>query len=50
VRHMADRVLVMRDGEVVESGATREVFRAPQHAYTRLLLDSIPRLPQASRR
>jgi len=51
VRHMADRVLVMRAGEVVEEGVTREVFRNPRHAYTRLLLDSIPRLPaQASRK
>jgi ABC-type glutathione transport system ATPase component len=44
VRHMADRVLVMRAGEVVEAGPTRDVFRAPQHPYTRALLDSIPRL------
>jgi peptide/nickel transport system ATP-binding protein len=44
VRHMTDRVLVMQQGRIVEEGATREVFRAPQHAYTRLLLDSIPRL------
>jgi peptide/nickel transport system ATP-binding protein len=51
VRHMTDRVLVMQAGKVVEDGATRQVFRAPQHPYTRLLLDSIPRLkPQASRR
>jgi peptide/nickel transport system ATP-binding protein len=50
VRHMADRVLVMRHGRVVEAGATRDVFRSPQHPYTRLLLDSIPRLPQASRK
>ena len=48
VRHMADRVLVMRNGEVVESGNTREVFRSPQHPYTRLLLDSIPRLRRSS--
>jgi peptide/nickel transport system ATP-binding protein len=44
VRHMTDRVLVMQQGRVVESGPTRGVFRAPQHAYTRLLLDSIPRI------
>ncbi len=50
VRHMADRVLVMQQGRIVEEGATRDVFRAPQHAYTRLLLASIPRLRvQASR-
>jgi ABC-type glutathione transport system ATPase component len=51
VRHMTDRVLVMQHGRVVEDGPTREVFRAPRDAYTRLLLESIPRLPsQASRR
>jgi peptide/nickel transport system ATP-binding protein len=51
VRHMTDRVLIMQHGRVVEEGPTRQVFRAPQHAYTRLLLESIPRLrTQASRR
>jgi peptide/nickel transport system ATP-binding protein len=58
VRHMTDRVLVLRGGRVVESGPTREVFRAPREPYTRLLLESIPRLrpprdradAQASRR
>jgi ABC-type glutathione transport system ATPase component len=44
VRHMADRVLVMQAGQVVETGATRDVFRNPRHPYTRLLLDSVPRL------
>lgn len=44
VRHMTDRVLVMSRGEVVEEGPTRDIFRAPRHSYTRLLLDSIPRL------
>jgi peptide/nickel transport system ATP-binding protein len=44
VRHMTDRVLVMQRGRVVEEGATRDVFRNPQHEYTRLLLQSIPRL------
>jgi ABC-type glutathione transport system ATPase component len=51
VRHMTDDVLVMQQGRVVERGPTREVFKAPQHPYTQLLLASIPRLrPQASRR
>ncbi len=44
VRHMSDRVLVMSRGRVVEQGATREIFKQPAHPYTRLLLDSIPRL------
>ena len=44
VRHMSDRVLVMSRGEIVEQGATRDIFREPRHPYTRLLLDSIPRL------
>ena len=44
VRHMCDRVLVMSRGAIVEEGPTREIFRAPQNPYTRLLLDSIPRL------
>jgi peptide/nickel transport system ATP-binding protein len=44
VRHMTDRVVVMQRGAIVEEGTTREVFRNPRHGYTRLLLDSIPRL------
>jgi ABC-type glutathione transport system ATPase component len=44
VRQMTERVLVMQAGRVVEEGVTREVFREPRHPYTRLLLDSIPRL------
>jgi ABC-type glutathione transport system ATPase component len=46
VRHMTDRLLVMRAGEVVEAGPTRAVFAAPQHPYTRMLLEAIPRLRQ----
>ncbi|SEP72691.1 dipeptide/oligopeptide/nickel ABC transporter permease/ATP-binding protein [Microlunatus flavus] len=41
VADLCDRLVVMRDGEVVESGSTREVFAAPRHAYTRSLLGSI---------
>ena len=44
VRHMTERVLVMQAGRVVEEGPTREIFRQPAHPYTRLLLESIPRL------
>ena len=42
VRHMADRVYVMSDGEIVEHNATESLFTAPQHPYTRTLLASEP--------
>jgi ABC-type dipeptide/oligopeptide/nickel transport system ATPase component len=42
VAQMADDVLVMQHGEIVERGAVREVLRNPRHAYTRSLLDALP--------
>ncbi len=42
VRRFADRVVVMRGGEVVETGATEMLFAAPAHPYTRMLLDAEP--------
>jgi ABC-type dipeptide/oligopeptide/nickel transport system ATPase component len=42
-----DRVLVMQDGRVVESGVAEEIFYAPQQAYTRALLAAVPRLDAA---
>ena len=42
VRVLCDRVLVMRQGEVVEAGTCAELFAAPAHDYTRSLLDAIP--------
>jgi oligopeptide transport system ATP-binding protein len=50
VRRLCDRVLIMRGGRVVESGAVAEVFAAPRDPYTRLLLDSVPRLDPAAER
>jgi microcin C transport system ATP-binding protein len=38
IRAIAHRVLVMRDGRVVEQGATEDVFDTPQHDYTKSLL------------
>ncbi|MET9657149.1 ATP-binding cassette domain-containing protein [Streptomyces sp. NPDC006510] len=43
VRHIADEVLVLRSGRVVEAGPTAHVLDTPEHPYTRLLLDSVPR-------
>jgi len=42
VRYVADRVHVMRHGTIVESGAYPSLWRAPQHPYTRALLDAVP--------
>lgn len=44
INHVSERVLVMKDGEVVESGSVRAVFDRPVHAYTRALIAAIPTL------
>ena len=49
VARMCDRVLVMRYGEVVERGPVDQIFGAPQHPYTRMLLDAMPRLDDPDR-
>jgi microcin C transport system ATP-binding protein len=43
VRRIADRVAVMKDGEIVETGPTDAIFAAPRHPYTRMLLAAEPR-------
>lgn len=44
VRHMCDEVAVMQRGEIVEQGDAARVIDAPEHAYTRTLLESVPRV------
>lgn len=46
VAGMCDRVIVMYAGEVVETGTKWEIFKNPQHPYTKGLLRSMPRLDQ----
>ncbi|GAA2088108.1 ABC transporter ATP-binding protein [Brevibacterium salitolerans] len=48
VADMADRILVMKEGRVVEEGASQEIFSAPQHPYTRQLLAAVPHLGAGS--
>lgn len=43
VAEIADRVVVMRHGKIVEQGTAGEVLNNPQHAYTRALIDAVPR-------
>jgi peptide/nickel transport system ATP-binding protein len=43
VAEIADRVVVMRHGQIVEQGSADEVLNNPQHPYTRALIDAVPR-------
>jgi ABC-type dipeptide/oligopeptide/nickel transport system ATPase component len=49
VAETCDRAVVMHDGEVVESAAVEDLFRAPSHPYTRRLLASLPRFHRQGR-
>jgi oligopeptide/dipeptide ABC transporter ATP-binding protein len=44
IASIADRVQVMRAGEFVEAGPVNDIFYHPKHPYTRMLLDSMPRI------
>ncbi len=47
VADLADSILVMKDGRVVEAGTVSEVFHAPKHPYTQQLLQAVPHLGDA---
>lgn len=47
VQNLSDTVVVMKDGRIVERGATDDVLLRPQHPYTRALLAAIPVIPHA---
>ena len=42
VRHMADRIVVMHQGKIVEQGLTKSIYEKPKANYTRELLNAIP--------
>ncbi|GAB2175475.1 ABC transporter ATP-binding protein [Dongia sp. agr-C8] len=46
IARMADRVMVMYAGGIVEKGSVRDLFKDPQHPYTQGLLESMPRLDE----
>jgi ABC-type dipeptide/oligopeptide/nickel transport system ATPase component len=50
VADFADRVAVMFRGKIVETGPTAEILRNPQHAYTRALIECVPKLGQRQHR
>ena len=50
VRHVADRVIVMYLGKLVEEGYTADLFNQPQHPYTQALLSANPRLDLSLKR
>ncbi|MEM7696242.1 MAG: ABC transporter ATP-binding protein [Pseudomonadota bacterium] len=49
VRNVADRVAVFQAGQLVETGATRDIFEAPRTAYTRRLIAAVPVVDEAER-
>ena len=48
VAGICDRVAILHQGEIVESGSTQQVLTTPSHEYTRRLLAAMPRMPHAS--
>lgn len=50
VAHMADRVLVMYAGQIIEEASVKELFRNPRHPYTKALLDTVPTIRDSEER
>jgi peptide/nickel transport system ATP-binding protein len=48
VADLADRVLVMKDGVMVEQGSSRQIYKSPQQIYTQQLLAAVPNLGQGA--
>jgi peptide/nickel transport system ATP-binding protein len=46
VRYIADRVMVMSKGRIVETGSHRDIWDRPQHPYTRSLIAAVPSAQQ----
>ncbi|TIP71821.1 MAG: glutathione ABC transporter ATP-binding protein GsiA, partial [Mesorhizobium sp.] len=44
VAEIADRTVVMYNGQVVETAPTEDIFSSPEHPYTRSLLSAVPKL------
>jgi len=45
---ICDRVVILHEGQLVESGTTAQVLTTPRHAYTQRLLAAMPKMPQAA--
>ncbi|HWI90098.1 MAG TPA: ABC transporter ATP-binding protein [Flavisolibacter sp.] len=45
VRYMCDRIMVMKKGKIIEAGNAEEVYYRPKDAYTRQLIEAIPKIP-----
>ncbi len=48
VRHLCQRIAVMKRGHLVETGAVEDIYERPQHAYTQSLLSAVPEVAKAS--
>jgi len=45
VRYMCDRIMVMKNGKIIETGAAEDVYYRPQNSYTKELIEAVPNIP-----